>query len=286
MHPGTEDLLSIRDDEPVDAAARAAVDADPALRAEVARLRDTRDRLRELPDLVPPADVRAKVFAELGNGLRSGSGTGDATPRQPYQPLRAGEGMHSIASTVDGYRQSHAGAGQTADSSAASGNFAGARRLRLRRVRRTRWPLGGAIAAAVALIAVLGVRSMNQPGLTSPDQLGLPGPGTIIVEGPVAADNIPDPGLAMATHASLTSESARLERLLNEIPYRPRLVNAGTATTISGLEQRIGQVDQVLLYSSANGLQPEYAEALWRERVDLMNALLQVRYAQARRFGF
>ena len=74
--------------------------------------------------------------------------------------------------------------------------------------------------------------------------------------------------------------------MLNEIPYRPRLVNAGTATMISGLEDRIGQVDQVLMYSSENGLQPEQTVALWQERVDLMNALLQVRYAEAQRFGF
>ena len=73
---------------------------------------------------------------------------------------------------------------------------------------------------------------------------------------------------------------------MNDIPYRPRLVNAGTATMISGLQDRIGQVDQVLMYSSVEGLQPEQTMALWQERVDLMNALVRVRYAEAQRFGF
>ena len=45
-------------------------------------------------------------------------------------------------------------------------------------------------------------------------------------------------------------------------------------------------VDQQLMYARVNGLQPGQAEALWQERVDLMNALLHVRYAQAQRFGF
>ena len=113
-----------------------------------------------------------------------------------------------------------------------------------------------------------------------------PPPGTIIAEGPLTAVAPSGFGGAAATYTSLTSESARLERLLNDIPYRPRLVNAGTATMISGLQDRIGQVDQVLMYSSVEGLQPEQTMALWQERVDLMNALVRVRYAEAQRFGF
>ena len=92
--------------------------------------------------------------------------------------------------------------------------------------------------------------------------------------------------LTPATYTSLSSESARLERLLNEIRYQPRLMNAATATTIAGLQDQIALVDQQLMYSRVNGLQATQAEALWQERVDLMNALLQVRFAQAQRIGF
>ncbi len=231
MYPGTEDLLSIRDGEPVDAEARAAVDADPALKAEVARLQATRERLRALPELAPPEGVREKVFAELSGG-RGGAASGETADVNP----------------------------------------------RLRLMGHGRWPLRGAIAAAVALVALLGVRSL--------DESGGPAPGTIVAENPVSTADTPGFGAAGATYALLTSESARLERLLNEIPVRPRLVNAGTATTISGLEDRIGQVDEILMYANLNGLRPEQAEALWQQRVDLMNALVQVRYAEAQRFGF
>ena len=253
MYPGPEDLLSIRDGEPVDARARAAVDADPKLQAEVGRLQATRERLRELPEFPPPPEVRARVFAEL----ESGSGAAHAGPpdSRPSGPARTARTVSGEASTEGGPLD----------------------RSLFRSTHRAYWPLRGAIAATVAVVAVLALRSVDEPTTTAP--------GTIVAEGPVTAGSAP--GLTgAAAYTSLTSESARLERLLNEIPYRPRLVNAATATTITGLEDRIGQVDQVLMYSSVNGLRPEQTAALWQERVDLMNALLQVRYAQAQRFGF
>lgn len=254
MHPGTEDLLSIRDGEPVDAEARAAVDADPALQAEVARLQATREQLRELPEFEPPPGVLAKVLAEL----ETDSGARRGTPSEPH-------------------RSPEARPGQTSTAEAASAGTAGTS-PRYRLWRHAQWPLRGAIAATVAVVAVLGVRSLDEPGG--------PAPGAIVAENSVSAVDSPAFGGAAATYTSLTSESARLERLLNDIPYRRRLVNAGTATTISGLEDRIGQVDEVLMYGSVYGLQPEQTVALWQERVDLMNALVEVRYAQAQRFGF
>ncbi len=257
MHPGTEDLLSIRDGEPVDAEARAAVDADPALQAEVARLQATREQLRELPGFEPPPGVLAKVLAEL----ETDSGTRREAPPEPHGSPEAGSGQTSTAA---------APSARTAGTSP-----------RYRLWQHAQWPLRGAIAATVAVVAVLGVRSLDEPGG--------PAPAAIVAENAVPAVTAVDSpafGGAAATYTSLTSESARLEQLLNEIPYRPQLVNAGTVTTISGLEDRIGQVDEVLMYGSVYGLQPEQTVALWQERVDLMNALVEVRYAQAQRFGF
>ena len=254
MHPGTEDLLSIRDGEPVDADARAAVDADPALQAEVTRLQATRDQLRDLPEFEPPPGVLAKVLAEL----ETDRGSRREPPPEPH-------------------RSPEAGSGQTSTAEATSAGTVGTS-PRYRLWQHAQWPLRGAIAATVAVVAILGARSLDEPGG--------PAPATIVAENSVTAVDSPAFGGAAATYTSLTSESARLERLLNDIPYRPRLVNAGTVTTISGLEDRIGQVDEVLMYASVNGLQPEQTVALWQERVDLMNALVEVRYAQAQRFGF
>ena len=254
MYPSTEELLSIRDGEPVDAEVRAAVDAELSLQAEVERLRATRDRLRELPELAPPPGVRANVFAQLESGpVTSPRSRRDSRPSVPTRAAQTASSEVSTGSEIhnhSGFRPTH----------------------------RAFWPLRGAIAAAVAVVAVLAIRSVTEPTVT--------GPGTIVAEGPVSNSSSPGLNGATAAYTSLTSESARLERLLNQLPYRPRLVNAATATTITGLQDRIAQVDQVLMYSIVNGLRPEQAEVLWQERVDLMNALVQVRYAQAQRFGF
>lgn len=252
MYPGTDQLLSIRDGEPVDAKVRATVKSDPALQAEVERLQATRQRLRNLPEFEPPAGVRARVFEQLAND------------RETRGRLRPGRriGTRAARAARRGSRSGHTAGG----------------RSRFKTEGRGYWALRGAVAAAVAVVAVLAVRSVDEPAI--------PGPGTIVGEDSGYTNGNAGLRLASAAYTSLTSESARLERLLNEIPYRPRLVNAGTATTITGLQDRIAQVDQVLMYSPVNGLLPEQTEALWQERVDLMNALLQVRYAEAQRFGF
>ena len=282
MHPGTEDLLSIRDGQPVDAEARAAVDADPALRAEVSRLEATRDRLRELPEFQPPPGVLAKVLAELETVRGTGRATGPATPPEPHRspepprPLSARQSPTASPGAASGSSVKSTAEAASAGTAGSVGTAGSGPRYRL--WRQAQWPLRGAIAAAVAVAAILGVRSLDTPGD--------PPPGAIVAEGHLSTSGTPGFGGASATYTSLTSESARLERMLSEIPYRPRLVNAGTATTISGLEDRIGQVDEVLMYASMNGLQREQAVALWQERVDLMNALVQVRYAEAQRFGY
>ncbi len=252
MYPGTEELLSIRDGEPVDANVRAEVDADPHLRAEVAQLRATRERLRELPDFAPPPGVRDKVFAQLDSAA-SGRGHRDQAKFHATGTARVGT--------------SNVGAGYAVRS-----------RSRFSPRSRSYWPLRGAIAAAVAVVAVLAVRYG--------DEAMAPVPSTTVAGGSVPANGDLGDSVAPATYTSLSSESARLERLLNEIRYQPRLMNAATATTIAGLQDQIALVDQQLMYSRVNGLQATQAEALWQERVDLMNALLQVRYAQAQRIGF
>lgn len=84
----------------------------------------------------------------------------------------------------------------------------------------------------------------------------------------------------------LLAESARLERLLRELPRRGQVMNAATAGTIVGLEDRVALIDERLTLAAASGVRPEYRQALWQERVDVMNALVQVRYAQAQALGY
>jgi hypothetical protein len=85
------------------------------------------------------------------------------------------------------------------------------------------------------------------------------------------------------SYAPLIVESARLERLLAEMPA-PRVVVGSTAGTIVGLEDRIAYVDAQLSYAAARDLAPTYRQALWDERVELMNALVYVRLAQLQGF--
>ncbi|HZF30526.1 MAG TPA: hypothetical protein VE907_15520 [Gammaproteobacteria bacterium] len=56
MHPSTEDLLSVRDGEPLDAARATACEC-PEHGPELGRLHRMRDALRALPELEPPAGV-------------------------------------------------------------------------------------------------------------------------------------------------------------------------------------------------------------------------------------
>ncbi|MDH3767600.1 MAG: hypothetical protein OES99_04015, partial [Gammaproteobacteria bacterium] len=56
------------------------------------------------------------------------------------------------------------------------------------------------------------------------------------------------------------------------------VMNAGTAGTIAGLQDGIAVIDYGL---SRNGeLSQSQSEQLWRQRVGLMNTLVQVRGAQ------
>ena len=85
------------------------------------------------------------------------------------------------------------------------------------------------------------------------------------------------------SYAPLVEESARLERLLADLPP-PRVMAGSTAGTIAGLEDRIAFVDAQLTYAAARDLAPTYREALWGERVDLMSALVYVRFGEAQGF--
>ena len=87
-------------------------------------------------------------------------------------------------------------------------------------------------------------------------------------------------------YGRLVAESERLERALTELPAQRRIMRADTARTIAGLEDQIAAIDAELTFAAANGLEPEQRTPLWRERVEIMNALVQVRYAQSKAFVF
>jgi len=136
-----------------------------------------------------------------------------------------------------------------------------------------KWFAGSGIAAAV-VVAVL-----NIPLTVS-----------TVDEGPETFSATPDSAVAAnnRTPANLNAlmvESRQIERDLRSLPGQPSVVRAGTAATIAELEDRIAAIDYRLNHPNAR-LTPEQAEAYWRERVRLMNSLLNLRRAQAQRMAF
>jgi hypothetical protein len=82
------------------------------------------------------------------------------------------------------------------------------------------------------------------------------------------------------------AESQRLESLLASLPAEPRVTRAQTELTVADLEDRLQWVDYRLNLASEAGLAGREADLLWRERVDLLNSLVAVRYAQTRTVAF
>lgn len=87
-------------------------------------------------------------------------------------------------------------------------------------------------------------------------------------------------GSAIAPPVSdaIRAENDRLEWLLAALP-EPRAMRGSTAFTLAEIEDRLAFVDDRLSRVMLEPNAPERAEQLWRERVGLMNSLVQVRYA-------
>lgn len=84
---------------------------------------------------------------------------------------------------------------------------------------------------------------------------------------------------------ALMVESQELEQDLRSLPSQPHLVRAGTAATIAQVEDQIAAIDY-RLNEAGVGMPHEQMEIYWRERVRLMNLLVQLRSAQAQRNAF
>jgi len=134
-----------------------------------------------------------------------------------------------------------------------------------------KWLTGAGIAAAVVL-AVLNVPLT--PEIDSSEG--------VFPDTPAIAD-LDSSGPANLN--ALMVQSQQIERDLRALPGQPRMVRAGTAATIAELEDRIAAIDYRLNHP-AYRLGRVEAEIYWRERVRLMNSLLDLRRAQAQRMAF
>jgi hypothetical protein len=144
------------------------------------------------------------------------------------------------------------------------------------------WPRAVAgLAAAAALVAVLAVRDEGTgPAPQAPLANATPATQTPATRTPAAVAT-----RALDTDA-LVARSHRLEAALAQMPVEPAVVNAGTAATIATLEDYLALVDYRLSRDVEEPLAPEQSHLLWQQRVDLMNSLVNVRYAQLQRVDY
>jgi hypothetical protein len=98
----------------------------------------------------------------------------------------------------------------------------------------------------------------------------------------------PPPRLASAAATRLTPEAAQppgahtsaMEYWLASLPSEPAVVHVGTRAAVTGLEDRIAQVDDLLSAERLDQGQPARLLALQQARTRLVGALVQVRYAE------
>ena len=106
-----------------------------------------------------------------------------------------------------------------------------------------------------------------------------------LLEAPPAPVTSVSPVVAPATAdalAELRSRSQMLEAMLAELPARPAVERAATSVPIDSLEARVQWLDHEILVADAQAGAPQ-AEQLWRDRVEVMNSLVQLRYVEAQR---
>ena len=80
--------------------------------------------------------------------------------------------------------------------------------------------------------------------------------------------------------AEVRAENERLESILAALP-EPYAMRGSTAFTVAELEDRLALLDDRLSVVTLEPNAPERADRLWRERVEVMHSLVQVRYADA-----
>ena len=97
---------------------------------------------------------------------------------------------------------------------------------------------------------------------------------------PVEEQASPIDAVENARVPELVAQSQQLENLLQRLPERPRIERVSTAAMIDTIEERIQWLDFQLSDAPGSGLNEEQTRRLWRERVELMDSLVKVRYAE------
>ncbi len=204
MHASLEQLISLRDEEPVSVAVQEHVRGCGFCARTLNELAAVRDGIGKLADPLPPAGIWSRVVEEA-----------EAAPRSPA-------------------------------------------------VRRWLPAAGVALVASVAgAMLMLNTRQLL----------------TTVPEQPVVT--------AQASIGQLMAQSQYLERAVMDVNQNADSmpVSAGTASTVATLEDHIALVDYEINGSSGQKPDDTRLAQLWRQRVDLLQSLAAVRYAQVSNGG-
>jgi hypothetical protein len=136
---------------------------------------------------------------------------------------------------------------------------------------------GRLVAAIVTGVVITGIGGLIARQSGSPpqfaEQVALPESAAPTVESSRTLDQ-------------LVAQSRELDAILQHLPERPAVERVAMAATMDTIEQRIQWLDAQLSYAPDSGLNDAQAYRLWSERVDLMDSLVKVRYAEEQRLSF
>lgn len=217
MHARTEQLLSLRDGEPVDALVARHVAECPSCLRELERLRQMQARLRTLASLPAPSSAWSSIQAKVEGPAEDG--------RLSY---------------------------------------------------RQRLVVPAAAAAFVAVVLLVALRFIDtERGASSAKATSTVAPSALVEAPPLSA----------ATVEQLVEQSQQLEYVLRHLP-QPSVERVAFAATTDIIEERIQWLDMQLSLDPEQPRSSEETRQLWHERVDLMDSLVKVRYAQVQGLGF
>ncbi len=247
------DLLAYRDGEPLTADVQAALDQDPVLADQLQRSIELRHELNALPAELPPPELWEQIqasasykaaMAEPSVGTQEKpqqGGQTDLPGARPNTPL-------TLAATGNPEPTAHA-----TSSPANQVSWFASPQLRL------------ATAASVFMVGVL-VSALWLRGL--PDTSPEVGTGQIALQTPLQTSS----GLA-----SLVDRSRRLEEAVQS-----QVVSAGAEPSRAqrALMFRIADLDAELSSLQQEAMHPELKERLWRQRVALLETLMEIQHFQ------
>lgn len=143
---------------------------------------------------------------------------------------------------------------------------------------------GFGLAASALLAVILFINQSSEQNITLPQQsipeVAFDSSDAGREQGQGLTDDIPDYSLE-----ELINRSAQLEDVLRALPRRPKVIRASTSDLITGLQDGVALIDYQLNFN-ADDMTTSQSRRLWQQRVDLMNSLVNVRYAEVQRVAY